>query len=65
MSRKEEDFEHLERINANLLAALKSADELWAMLPFDSGDDIAKIAERVRGMQSAAIEFAETSYPAT
>jgi hypothetical protein len=39
-----------------LLEALEAADDLWEMLPFDSGEDIAKVAERVQKIQSAAIE---------
>lgn len=41
---------------AELLKALEAGDELWAMLPFDSDDDIAEIAKRVETLQSDAIE---------
>ena len=49
----------LETVNADLLKALEAGDELWAMLPFDSGADIAEIAERVRETQYTAIDRAK------
>ena len=44
---------------SELLKALKAAGELWSWLPFDSGDDIQRVANRVAKLQRDAIEEAK------
>lgn len=55
MARKSQLAE-AERLIDKLMVALQAADELWAMLPFDSGKDIDEIARRVRDIQDDAVE---------